>query len=259
MNIIIFLIILLVLVVVHEFGHFFSAKKFGIRVDEFGFGFPPKLFGIKKGETEYSFNALPFGGFVKIFGENPDEESMNGVDKDRSFINKSKWQQAIVLFAGVFANFILAWLLFSFGFMSGLPTSVGSGIAGNELKDVHLVVVSVLPDSPAFKAGLKSGDKIISVKSGNDEISLINPDTLKSFIVSHGAKEIEIGYVRGKDLTAINSTKIIPLENGGTPAIGISMDEIGTAKLPVLKAFYEGMALNWSVTKGTVVDRKSVV
>src|SRR5690349_5180872 len=130
MNIIIFLIILLVLVIVHEFGHFYSAKKFGIRVDEFGFGFPPKLFGIKKGETEYTFNALPFGGFVKIFGENPDQESITGPDSARSFVNKPKWQQATVLFAGVFANFILAWLLFSFGLMSGMPTSVNGGLSG---------------------------------------------------------------------------------------------------------------------------------
>src|SRR3989338_3959472 len=99
MNILIFLIILLILVIVHEFGHFFTAKKFGIRVDEFGFGFPPKLFGVKYGETEYTFNLFPLGGFVKIFGENPNEENTNGPDSERSFVNKAKWKQAIVLFA----------------------------------------------------------------------------------------------------------------------------------------------------------------
>src|SRR3989304_2312273 len=120
MSIIIFLIILLVLVLVHEFGHFFAAKKFGIRVDEFGFGFPPKLFSFKKGETEYSFNLLPLGGFVKIFGESVDEADLIEVgflDKEatpekielakRSLVNKPKWQQALVLFAGIFANFLL--------------------------------------------------------------------------------------------------------------------------------------------------------
>src|SRR5471030_2503397 len=122
MNILIFVVILLVLVVVHESGHFFAAKKFGIRVDEFGFGFPPKLFGVKKGETEYTFNLLPLGGFVKIYGENPDDENTSGPDAKRSFVNKPAYQQAIVLFAGVFANFLLAWFLFSLGFMSGLPT-----------------------------------------------------------------------------------------------------------------------------------------
>ena len=91
MSIIIFIVILLILVVVHEFGHFFTAKRFGIRVDEFGFGFPPKLFSKKFGETEYSLNLLPLGGFVRIFGESPDEESTNGPDAGRSFINKAKW------------------------------------------------------------------------------------------------------------------------------------------------------------------------
>ena len=82
MSILIFIIILLVLVLVHEFGHFFTAKRFGIRVDEFGFGFPPKLFSFKKGETEYSINALPFGGFVKIFGENPEDVPSEALAKE---------------------------------------------------------------------------------------------------------------------------------------------------------------------------------
>lgn len=254
MNIIIFIIILLVLVLVHEFGHFFSAKKFGIRVDEFGFGFPPKLFGKKYGETEYSINLLPIGGFVKIFGENPDEENTYGVDKDRSFVNKPKWQQAIVLFAGIFSNFLLAWLLFSIGFISGLPTSVGNEPEGYKVSNAHLVVVSVLADSPAEKGGLKSGDKIISIQSENNFIEEVNPDILKSFIISHGDKEIEFNYLRGKDETK-NITKIIPVKNSinENPSIGISMDQIGTLKLPILSAFWEGLKLDWFVMKGTVI------
>src|SRR3990167_782735 len=126
MSILIFIIILLVLVLVHEFGHFFTAKRFGIRVDEFGFGFPPKLFGYKKGETEYTFNLLPLGGFVRIHGAHPNEENANGPDKGRSFANKPAWQQAVVLVAGVFANFLLAWVLFSSGLFAGIPTSVGN-------------------------------------------------------------------------------------------------------------------------------------
>lgn len=253
MSVLIFFIILLVLVIAHEFGHFFAAKKFGIRVDEFGFGFPPKLFGIKKGETEYTFNALPFGGFVKIFGENPDEESLNGPDKDRSFVNKPRWKQAIVLFAGVFANFILAWILFSSGFMSGLPTSVDSVRPGGELRDVNLVVISVAPGSPSEKAGLVSGDKIISVKSGTENLSPIKPETMKSFIQTHGDKKIEISYQRGKDENLIN-TSVVPekVDGKGDPIIGISMDEIGIAKLSFFSSLSEGMKLTWNVTKATV-------
>ena len=117
MTILIFFIILLVLVLVHEFGHFIVAKKNGIRVDEFGFGFPPRLFSFKKGETLYSFNALPLGGFVKIFGQGMDEtEVLKGNLKDdgvvidekdisKSFANKSKLVQASVLLAGIVFNY----------------------------------------------------------------------------------------------------------------------------------------------------------
>lgn len=252
MNILIFILILLVLVLVHEFGHFSTAKFFGIRVDEFGFGFPPKLFGKKFGETVYSINAIPFGGFVKIFGENPDEENMSGPDSARSFVNKPKWQQAIILFAGIFSNFLLAWLLFSICFMSGLPTSISNQPKGYVLENVNLVIVSVQPKSPAEIAGIKSGDKIVKVESGKESVLEINPDTFKSFVLSHPSKEIEIGYLRGKNTEVIN-TKITPISvDGEKPIIGIAMDQIGTVKLPVFRAFWEGLKLDWNVTKGTI-------
>ncbi len=278
MSILIFIVILLVLVLVHECGHFFSAKKFGIRVDEFGFGFPPKLFGKKIGETEYTVNLLPIGGFVKIFGEDPNEENINGPDAARSFVHKPKWQQAIVLMAGVAANFLLAWLLFSIGFMSGLPTSVNSADPKYELSNVSLVVVSVAPDSPAMKAGLQSGDKIIAIDSttssdlaASQGIKNPSPDQLKDFIVKEGSVSKEgqlagqlspvlgITYTRGN--TEEQIAFIMPDQNSGTgeATIGISMDQIGTAKLPIFKAFYEGAKLTLIVTKGTVVGLYTLI
>lgn len=252
MNIVIFFIILLVLVLAHEFGHFFTAKKFGIRVDEFGFGFPPKLFGVKKGETEYTFNLLPLGGFVKIFGEDPNAENTSGPDSARSFINKPKYQQAIVLLAGVFANFLLAWLLFSFGFMSGFPTSVGSEKKGYALQDVNLIIVSVMPNSPADFGGLRPGDKIVNLESGKEMVAEINPETLKSFVASHTDSEITIRYIRGEKE---NFTKIIPKNN----LIGIAMDQIGLAKLPISGALAEGMVLTLSITKSTAVGLYTLI
>ena len=219
------------------------------------------MFGFKRGETEYSINLLPIGGFVKIFGDNADalsasktEENISEIDASRAFINKPKYKQAIVLFAGVFANFLLAWILFSIGFMSGLPTSVGSEPKGYTATDVYLVIVSVLPDSPAEVAGLRSGDKVVSIESGGDVVSDINPTTLKSFIVSHGGKEVTLGYLREEDQT-VNMAKVTSVQNPDREdfSIGIVMDEIGVVKLPLLRAFSEGMVLNWSVTKGTAI------
>lgn len=267
MNIIIFLIILLILVLVHEFGHFFTAKKFGIRVDEFAFGFPPKIFSFKKGETRYSFNLFPLGGFVKIFGENGEEENLvvgvpsgtpttKSEDVSRSFVNKPKYQQAVVLFAGVLANFLLAWLLFSIGFMSGFPTSVGNEPLDSKLRDVNLVIISVLPESPAENVGLKSGDKIISLVSGKDIVPDINPDTLKSFIISHSSKEIEIGYIRANEEELV---KLTPTITSDVLMIGISMDQIGIAQVPFLTAFWEGMKLTLSMVKGTVLGLYALI
>lgn len=252
MNILIFIVILLVLVLAHELGHFFSAKSFKIRVDEFGFGFPPKLFGKKYGETEYSINLLPIGGFVKIFGEDPNEENTLGPDSSRSFVNKPKYAQAIVLFAGIFANLLLAWVLFSISFMSGLPTSLGSEPEGYRVLDPHLVVISVLADSPAKKAGLETGDRIISVKNQNQFLNNPDPEQFKNFIVSNGEKEISLDYSRGKKTEAV-SVKILPVQHGenGEAIIGISMDEIGMVKLPFFAAFWEGLKLDWNITKST--------
>ena len=288
MSILIFIIILLVLVLFHEFGHFFAAKRFGIRVDEFGFGFPPKIFGKKIGETEYTLNLLPLGGFVRIFGENPEDEDLEALPlsvgkaaKSRSFAHKPKWQQAVILFAGIFANFLLAWLLFSVGFMFGFPTSVGSQPTDTALSNVFLTVTSVVPKSPADLAGLKSGDKIVEVTSILSNYptapfpSIVAPttDQLKSFVLNNGNKEIQIDYLRGENsYNEFNAREqagkdseryavLTPIFNktNNEPEIGISMDEIGTLKLPFFSALWQGLRLDWSTTKDTATGLYTLI
>ena len=112
MSIVLFIFVILVLVVSHELGHFLIAKYFKIRVDEFAVGFPPKLFSFLYGGTEYSINALPFGGFVKIFGEDYDTTG-DTQNSGESFIHKPRSIQALVISGGVVANFFVAWVLFS--------------------------------------------------------------------------------------------------------------------------------------------------
>src|SRR3989344_4518573 len=128
MTFIIFIIILGLLVVVHELGHFLAAKKAGVHVEEFGFGYPPRALTLgRKWGTLFSINWIPFGGFVKIFGENYEKESKNNpkenvpqISVGLNFTEVSKKWQTVILAAGVTFNMIFAWLLFSIGFVVGL-------------------------------------------------------------------------------------------------------------------------------------------
>src|SRR3989338_296097 len=241
MNIIIFLIILVLLVLVHEFGHFIVAKKSGVRVDEFGIGFPPRLWGKRFGETLYSINMLPFGGFVKIFGENAESlESPDGAveDKSRSMAYKNRGIQAAVLAAGVTFNIVFAWLIISVGLMFGLPSAVESGNA-EHLRDTRTIITNVMSDSPAGNAGLAAGDVIVSIKTAQSEIDAdLTPEKVSAFI-SKGAEPLTIAYTRG-DKTS--ETTITPIEGivSGKHAVGISMDMVGILKLPVHEALWEG-------------------
>lgn len=258
MSIIIFLIILLVLVVSHEFGHFIVAKLNKIRVDEFSFGFPPKLFGKKVGETTYNFNLLPFGGYVKIFGQGSDdfpgqngEEVISELDKERSFMHKPRYVQAMVLLAGVAMNFLVAWLLLSIGFMSGLPTSAEVAPKGAIVKDQSLTIVSINPNTPAEKAGLKTGDKIMALESKSQvstlPISNFTAEDVQNFVKKNGSEEITFSIVRGKENMSIEVMPEIN-ESSGNYFVGFSMDMIGKLKLPIHKAVWEGLKLSGDLT-----------
>ncbi|MFA6354956.1 MAG: RIP metalloprotease RseP [Candidatus Paceibacterota bacterium] len=262
MSIIIFIVILVVLVVSHEFGHFIVAKMNNIRVDEFSFGFPPKLFGKKIGETTYNFNLLPLGGYVKIYGENLDEADFLEVgflDKEktpekveaeaRSLAYKPKYIQALVLVAGVVMNFLVAWLLLSVGYMSGLPSSVSTVPNGEKVENQYLTITSVLKDSPAQTVGIKTGDKITMLKTEADYTENPTPENVKYFVKKHGAESINIKYIRANEPLELNVTP--QMNSDGVPTIGIAMDMIGTLKLPVHKAVWEGLKLTTDLTIGT--------
>lgn len=239
MTVIIFLIILAVLILVHEFGHFIVAKKSGVRVDEFGLGFPPKIFGYKKGETEYTLNWVPFGGFVRIFGENPDEESLTGPDSKRSMVNKSPWIQAAILVAGVTFNLIFAWILLSISFMSGFPASTGMSDTG-EIANARVTIINVLEDSPASDAGLEIGDAILFLESGDQALQEgIDTDSVSDFIKNSGGAEITALIERDGETQTLT---IVPEEGvvEDRYAVGVTMDMIGTLKLGPVAAVVEG-------------------
>lgn len=172
MAIIIFIIILSILVLIHEFGHFITAKRAGIGVEEFGFGLPPRAWGKKIGETIYSINWLPFGGFVRLIGEDPTDKRRN---QKNSFYTKPLLQRSLVVVAGVVMNFILAVaifyvVVFALGFKINLPLLVDHKFKFvNQSKQV--LVAEVTSDSPAKAAGINPGDSIVAVNS--DKIASI--------------------------------------------------------------------------------------
>ena len=253
MTIVIFIIILAVLILVHEAGHFLAAKSAGVRVDEFGLGFPPAIVKWRRGETTYSLNLIPFGGFVKIFGENPDEAALTGPDRARSLVHKSKLTQAWVLFAGVFFNFLLAWALFTTGFISGLPISASEAAGLTVTSPAKLLITSVLPDSPAEQAGLKAGDEIVGLGlagSPNILIPQLTPESVRQFVAEHSAVELEMRTRVGE---MAKQTRVTPTTGLATdrPAIGISMDEVVIARASPPLALWRGLKLTGDLTWAT--------
>ena len=218
MTIIIFILVLLVTVLVHEWGHFFAARKSGMLVEEFGFGIPPKLWSFKKGEVEYSVNALPIGGFVKIAGENGDEAT---VPRERQFGSKPWYLQALVLVAGVIMNAVLAIALFTAAYVIGMPAHDPNGAP---------TVISVSKGLPASNAGITSGATIERIIIDGKELKTYSTEALRAQIAA-GAKKIEVTYEKN------NATATALLEPNSDGMIGISIDTLTNLRLSLGEAF----------------------
>lgn len=249
MNILIFIIVLAVLIIVHELGHFLIAKRSGIRVDEFGLGFPPRVWGKKIGDTVYSLNWIPFGGFVKIFGaEDPGQEQISGGDPRQNFQNKNRGIQALVLAGGILFNLAFAWILITLGFMSGMPGSTAF-VPREELQDARVIFSHVGKDTPAERAGLRAGDEILYVgASKGASIQGKAPEEMTSFIQGHTDDELTILYRRDGEARST----VLTAEEGVVPgrkAIGILLGEVGVIDLPFHKALYHGF-----ITTGKLVQ-----
>lgn len=190
------IVVLGILIFVHEMGHFIAAKIVGIRVEKFSLGFPPKIFCKKYGETEYCLSWIPLGGYVKLSGmmdESMDNEFVNAPIQDYEYRAKKWWQKIFVTSAGVIMNLFLAILIFTiFAFQTGIPT------ANNEP-----IIDGVVQEMPAGKAGLESGDKIISI-DGNEVETWSD---MSEFIHNSAGREISIKYERNDEIISV---KLIP-------------------------------------------------
>lgn len=261
MFILLFFIILSVLVFVHEAGHFIFAKMAGVKVEEFGFGYPPKALHLfRKWGTDFTLNWVPFGGFVKILGENymeepPSPESRRGAGGEvlgKKFTEVSKIWQVLILFAGVGFNFLLAWLLFSGTFLLGTPYPTES-----EYKDkIHspvVMITNVASGFPAETSGIKSGDILESVSRGDLHAESVNEEltteAVSEFISSSGEKLV-FNIKRGSEEKTFEITPV-KNEESGKFMVGIGMDSVGVLRLGVGESLILGGKTAVEITKAT--------
>jgi len=221
-TIIVGLVVLSVIILVHELGHFIAAKSSGIKIEEFGLGYPPRLFGVRRGETLYSLNAIPFGGFNKLAGEEDPEVS-------RSLAGKSVGTRLLVISAGSLMNILLALFLLTIAFM--VPHNIVSG---------QVLVEEVAPGSPAAIAGIEAGDIILEV-NGNP---VRNTGDLHRYIQLNLGREIAT-LVEHSDATT-EEIQVIPRwkppQGQGAIGIAISMSTptVVSQRYPVWKAIPMG-------------------
>ena len=224
-TILVFLIILSVLVLIHELGHFLVAKKLGIKVEEFGFGLPPRAFGIKKGETIYSINWLPIGGFVKLYGE--DEAGSGKVSSNhqspitnhqskRAFFARPVWQRLLVVIAGVAMNFLLSVVVISYIF----------GVSGVRTQGDKVIVTDVIKGSPAEVAGIRKEDIIEAVNG----IKIIKTTELISITKEHLGEEVILKInpsTSSGQKSKIKDIKVTPRRNSpkGEGPMGIAISQ----------------------------------
>lgn len=225
-NLIIFILILSILVLIHELGHFYAAKKAGVTVEEFGFGLPPKIFGKKIGETLYTLNLLPFGGFVKLLGEDAesDEASENTKLNPNSFASKSPMWRAVIISAGVFMNLVLAIVLYYSFFIStgfktfNMPQFFNYNFRFGTQNEISTVVMSIKPDSPATDK-IEAGQAIIEI----NETPVYNLNDIKTALADKAGQEISMLLLDVRSINRdISSITIVPeKDENGAGVVGV--------------------------------------
>ncbi len=221
---------LIVLISLHELGHFLTAKKFGIRVEEFGLGYPPRLFGKKIGETIYSVNLLPFGAFVRIPEQNDNDPA--------GFTNKPLWQRMLVIFNGGLSFWLVAMVLFAIVFAIGAPVAISDSETG--FQNISVMVTAVAPNGPAHEAGIKPGDQIREFLIFNDQFLITTVAGFQDLTDQYKGKEVVLTIQRGNEVLEVN---LVPREAppAGQGPIGINLARVGIKAYPWYLAAFEGI------------------
>jgi regulator of sigma E protease len=247
LQILIAFISLLVLVILHELGHFFVAKKFNVKVEEFGIGLPPRLFGKKFGETLYSFNLLPFGAFVRLYGEEGEEEK----EKQRSFSQKAIWQRMGIVLGGIVAFWLVAALIFSFLMTVGAPSVVEDSTTTAKNPQVH--IAGIAGNSPAQQAGLKAGDIIKQFSVDGSQFPIDKMEQVRKLAEQYKGQEVSLTIQRGKETFRIALVPRMNPPNGEGP-LGISLVRVGLISYPWWQAPFRGIQAtieqSWNVLQG---------
>ncbi len=237
----IFIIIasLLALIFFHELGHFLLAKKFGVKVEEFGIGIPPRIFGKKIGETIYSINLLPLGGFVKLYGED------KAVNDNRSFSSKPLYQRAWIIFGGVAAFFIIAFIIFSlYSGMTGKTSVLGN--EGGHFGDSKIVIREIVSDSPAEEVGLREGDILLEIDGKEADAR----ESVIFLLSSKEGEETEIVVQRGEEVLSFSLMPRVDYSKD-EGAVGIAMTEV-FPKYPLYLAPIYGAKMTGETTFMTI-------
>lgn len=222
------IIFLSILILVHELGHFLLAKRFGLFVSEFGLGLPPRAWGKKIGETIYSINWLPFGGYVKIAGEDGDDEVDKKVPHDRIFYNIAAWKRLAILVGGVGMNFLLGWMLLSIVFMIGVKPG--------------LFISQVQKDGPAASAGLQANDRLLDFNKSDEFVN---------YAKSHAGESIVLRVARGNEELNLQMTPRKDPPTGQGP-LGVVLGEAaGHEKMGLFRAVTSGFTESIDIVKGT--------
>jgi len=224
LTIVVFIFVLGLFIFVHELGHFIAAKKAGIKVEEFALGFPPRLWSKKLGETVYAINAVPLGGYVKLYGE----EGKHTTDP-KAFYSKPLFSRFWVIVAGVLMNILLGWFLFAVGFSFGFPATVTApeNIPGAKITS-EIVVSEALPNSPASQAKISRGDIIIG--TGGQKFS--QPDQLSNFTKKHQGQEV-VFQIKAYGITHDVSVK---LSRDAKAPLGVSILDSEKIQVPFWRA-----------------------
>lgn len=225
---IIIIVFLSILILIHELGHFLLAKRFGLFVSEFGLGLPPRAWGKKIGETIYSINWLPFGGYVKIAGEDGQDDVNGDVPKERIFYNIAAWKRLCILVGGVGMNFLLGWVLLSIVFMIGVKPGV--------------FISQVQKDGPAGIAGLKSNDRLLDYARSEEFVN---------YTKSHAGEAIAVRVERaGRELDLRMTPRKDP--PAGQGPLGVVLGEsLGHEKEGVIDSIKGGFIESINIVTGT--------